>query len=292
MIYSIPSKIFALDRDYNGFTEKLYVGDMGGQIWRIGKFDDPVFPDGDENILNWTIHKLFTARCNEADCANVSDDDGDSLIDGYDISKFFYPPTVTLEIGYDLLFIGSGDRDDACSRDTYDALYAIKDNPDDLSLELGVDDLKNADTDALGYTVPDLPGSDNGWYLRMEQGEKALAESVVFNKTLYATTYLPNDEPCVPGGYALLYALNYLTGEAAFDFDGDGDNDTSKIIGGGIPSKPVVIITDTGVAKLLISTSSTNPDTDSTTTDAGVTTTDLIFPKVNFFLKWWQELFD
>jgi len=109
---------------------------------------------------------------------------------------------------------------------------------------------------------------------------------------LYATTFLPNDEACVPGGYARLYALNYLTGAAAFDFDEDGGNDTSKVIGGGIPSKQVVIITTTGVAKLLISTSSTNPDADSEVTEAGVTVTGLEFPVINFFLRWWKEVFD
>ena len=271
MTYSIPSKLFTLDRDYNGFTDKLYVGDMGGQIWKI---------NGDENINNWTIHKLFTARCNEIDCTDAAADP----------SKFFYPPTVTLEIGYDLLFIGSGDRDNACSTDTYDALYAIKDNNGTSSFVL--DDLKNADTTAADYVVPDLAGADNGWYLLMEPGEKALSESVVFNKILYATTFLPNDEACVPGGYARLYALNYLTGAPAFDFDGDDDKDTVKVIGGGIPSKPVVIITTTGVAKLLISTSSTNPDADSEVTEAGVTTTGLEFPDINFFLRWWKEVFD
>jgi len=271
----------------------IWAARSGKSIWKI---------NGDENINNWTIHKLFTARCNEIDCGDSTDNDSDTLTDAADPSKFFYPPTVTLEIGYDLLFIGSGDRDDACSTDTYDALYAIKDNNGTTSFVL--DDLKNADTTAADYVVPDLAGADNGWYLLMEPGEKALSESVVFNKSMYATTFLPNDEACVPGGYARLYALNYLTGAPAFDFDGDDDKDTVKVIGGGIPSKPVVIITTTGaskpvviitttgVAKLLISTSSTNPDADSEVTEAGVTVTGLEFPDINFFLRWWKEVFE
>ncbi len=100
---------------------------------------------------------------------------------------------------------------------------------------------------------------------------------------------------CVPGGYAKLYALNYLTGAPKFDLNGDDTvdaADASKVIGGGIPSKPVVIISPTGVAKLLISTSSTNPDALSEITGAGVTTTELEFPPINFFLRWWKEIFD
>jgi Tfp pilus tip-associated adhesin PilY1 len=293
MTYSIPSKIVAIDGDDNGFTDKLYVGDMGGQIWRVAEFGAAPFPFADENINNWEPHKLFTARCNEQDCADLADNDGDTLIDENDPSKFFYPPTVTLEKGYDLLFIGSGDREDPCNTDTYDALYAIKDNHDDSSpfkpFELGA--LINADTTAIGYTPPNL-SVDNGWYLRLPQGEKALAESIVFYKILYATTFLPNDDPCTPGGYAKLYALDYLTGTPAIDFNGDGNKDTGFVIGGGIPSKPVIIITETGKTKLLVSVGSTNPDAGSDDTGAGIPTFDPPAPPINFFLRWWRELFN
>ncbi len=300
MAYSIPSKIFALDRELNGYIDKLYVGDTGGQVWRIGKFNPADFDDIDENIDNWEIHRLFTARCNESDCADTVDNDSDTLVDNNDVSKFFYPPTVTLEDEYDLVFIGSGDRDDPCNDDTYDTLYAIRDNHETDALVLPVEfaDLVNAETDLIenpGYTAPDFSGGDLGWYLQMEQGDKALAESVVFNTILYQTTFLPNNELCVPGGYANLYALDYLTGAPALDFDNDGDTDSDdakKIIGGGIPSKPVVVITETGIAKILISASSTNPDAASENTEAGVTSTDLVFPSVNFFLRWWRGLFD
>ena len=296
MTYSIPSKISTLDRDLNGFVDKLYVGDMGGQLWRIGKFDPVSFPDSDEDINNWEVYKLFTARCNELSCNDLADNNANALTDDQDVSQFFYPPTVTLENNFDMVFIGSGNRGDACSTDNYNALYAIQDLHSDILVpSLDLNDLANADTSSLGYTTPDISGSDSGWYLVMEPGEKALSESLVFNKTLYTTTFLPNNEVCVPGGYAKLYAVDYLTGAPKFDLDGDGDVDTddsSKVIGGGIPSKPVIVITSTGVAKLLISTSSTHPDAASLVTTAGVMTVDVKFPDINFHLKWWRELFD
>jgi type IV pilus assembly protein PilY1 len=272
---------------------------MGGQLWRIGKFDSASFPGSDENINNWEVYKLFTARCNELSCNDFANNNANPLIDDLDVSQFFYPPTVTLEHNFDLVFIGSGNRDDACSTDNYNALYAIKDVHSDIIVDsLDLNDLENADTDSLtnpGYTVPDTLGSGNGWYLVMELGEKALSKSIVFNKTLYATTFLPNNEACVPGGYAKLYAVDYLTGAPKFDLDGDGDvdaDDASKVIGGGIPSKPVIVITAAGVSKLLISTSSTNPDQASEETTAGIITVDVEFPDVNFYLKWWKEVFN
>ncbi len=296
MTYSIPSKIFTMDRDYNGFVDKLYVGDMGGQVWRIGKFDSESFPDSDENINNWEVYKLFTARCNELSCIDTVDNNSNTLTDDADVSKFFYPPTVTLEQDFDLVLMGSGNREEACTTEKYNALYAIKDVHSDsavFALELG--DLANADPTSMGYTVPDISGSDNGWYLIMEPGEKALAESLVFNKILYVTTFLPNNEPCVPGGFAKLYALDYLTGEPKFDQNGDNvinGDDASKVIGGGIPSRPVIVITGINVAKLLISTSSTNPEQTSEETTAGIITVDVEFPDINFHLRWWKEAFN
>jgi len=295
MTFSIPSKIYLLDRDYNGFIDKMYVGDMGGQLWRIGKFDSAAFPDSDEDVSNWELYKLFTARCNESICDDTADNNGNLLIDAADPGRFFYPPTVTLENNADIVFIGSGDREDACATDRYNALYAIKDEHNDLSVfPLTFSDLANADTTSATYIQPDILRADEGWYLVLEPGEKALAESVVFNKTLYATTFLPNNDPCVPGGYAKVYALNYLTGAPKFDLDGNSSvdaDDLSKVIGGGVPSKPVVVITGDNVAKLLISTSSTVPDPTSQATTAGVLSVDLEFPAINFFLQWWRELF-
>jgi len=300
MTFSIPSKIYLLDRDYKvnepSFIDKMYVGDMGGQLWRIGKFDPTDFSYFNEDVTTWEVYKLFTARCNESICDDTADNNSNFLIDASDSSKFFYPPTVTLENNADIVFIGSGDREDACATDRYNALYAIKDVHNDFSVfPLTLSDLADADTTSATYIKPDIPGADAGWYLVMEPGEKALAESFVFNKTLYATTFLPNNDPCAPGGYAKVYALNYLTGAPKFDLDGNSSvnaDDLSKVIGGGVPSKPVVVITDDNVAKLLISTSSTVPDPNSAVTTAGVSSVVLEFPAVNFFIEWWRELFD
>ncbi|MDH5299575.1 MAG: PilC/PilY family type IV pilus protein, partial [Desulfobulbaceae bacterium] len=53
MNYSIPSSVTLVDGDDNGFVDKVYVGDMGGQMWRFGKFTDAAgaaltFPAADE----------------------------------------------------------------------------------------------------------------------------------------------------------------------------------------------------------------------------------------------------
>jgi hypothetical protein len=98
----------------------------------------------------------------------------------------------------------------------------------------------------------------------------------------------------VPGGNAKLYAIDYLTGAAVIKFtdtDGDGAKDFTRsvLLGGGIPSRPVVVITSAG-QKLLISLGSTNPDADSKGNGAGIVGVDPRYPKRNFFYLWWREL--
>jgi len=282
MDYSIASSVNVIDADGNGFVDKIYVGDLGGQLWRIGKFtdgsDQPLaFPECNENINEWTAHTLFVS-----DAAHQR--------------KFYYPPSVALEKGYDLVSIGTGDRESACDPTTSDRFYSIKDAHQ--SATLVEEDLVNV-TDA-GDQWPDLDDAtadvdlngkvDQGWYLQFAAGEKVLAEHTVFYKTVYFTTFLPNDDLCLPGGVGNLYALEYKTGQAVLDFDDDGDNERSVSIGGGIPSKVVTVITDNGGVKLFISVGSTNPDPNSEAFDAGVVSVDPLAPENNFFYMWWREL--
>jgi len=282
MDYSIPSTVEVIDTDYNGFVDKVYVGDLGSQMWRIGRFTDALnnpltFPAADENIMNWSAQILLAA-------------------DSTHQKKIYYPPAITLERGYDLVFFGTGDREDACNTTTSDNFYGVKDahqsttfaetdlvdvtNPADPYPNL---DNQNGDVDLNGF-------DDQGWYIQLAAGEKVLAENTVFFKTAYFTTFTPNNDPCLPGGLGKLYSMHYKTAQAVLDFDNDSILERSAEIGGGIPSKVVTVITDVGRAKLFISVGSTNPDPTSEAFDAGVVTVDPLLPKNNFFYLWWREL--
>jgi type IV pilus assembly protein PilY1 len=270
MAYSIPSQVSVVDLDNNGLADKVYVGDMGGQLIRLGRFteDDGTTP-------------LFFLDTNE----NINDWGADILFDTDDARKFYYPPTVTLEKGFDLVFIGSGDRNNACSTSSSDRIYVVKDDHTDVTFG-DADLIDLTDPNASAPTFP----SDNGYYLPLATGEKILAKGMVFNSVYYITSFTPgNSDPCMPGGSSRLYALGYKTGEAVIDFDGDGQPDRSTEIGGGIPSKPVMIIPPDGDARLLISVGSTIPDINSEETTAGIAIIDPVLPSMNFFYLWWRD---
>jgi type IV pilus assembly protein PilY1 len=303
MNYSVASSVKIVDADYNGFVDKVYVGDLGGQMWRFGEVTIDAqgyslsFPDCDENINNWDAQILFAAPTYTIESTTHT-------------RKFFYPPSVTLEKGYDLLFMGTGDRENACDTTTAaDRIYCIKDPHATSTLsEADLVDVTDPsdDTPDLSMTNGDVDSNsthDQGWYIRLVDssgetevaaGEKVLAQGIVFYKTYYVTAFAPNDDPCVPGGNAKLYAINYLTGAAVIkftDLDEDGDLDLARSVhlGGGIPSKPVVVLTSTN-QNMFISLGSTNPDAASNSVGAGIIEVDPLYPKHNFFYLWWREL--
>jgi len=287
MNFSMPGSVNAIDENNNGFIDKVYIGDLGGQVWRIGQFDQDssgtalVFPQSNENINSWNGHVLFRAPTYLYNSVTTP-------------RKFYYPPSVTLERGYDLVLLGSGDREMACANDTAaDRIYSIKDTHAYVTLtESDLIDVTNPLT-----TPPVLDGSgvtDKGWYVRLvdsaaaENGEKSLAKGTVYYKVLYITTFTPSTDPCLPGGAATIYALDYKTGAAALSFGGAGLV-RSKMLGGGIPSNPVPIITSKG-QKLLISVGSTIPIAGSESVEAGILGIDPLAPDLNFYYIWWREL--
>ena len=89
MKYSIPSNIRVIDIDTDGLADQMYVGDMGGQLWR---FDINNFDDGQPLVTGDTI----------AEFAQSSSTSG--------ARRFFYEPDVALHShdGEKLLTIGIG----------------------------------------------------------------------------------------------------------------------------------------------------------------------------------------
>lgn len=284
MLYCIPSPVTVVYGDADNLVDKIYVGDVGGQLWRLGEFESYAFPDCDEDIDNWDGEALFQTGCGEIDCGTApdKDEDGDGVFN--ERRPFYYPPTVCLENGFDLVFAGTGDREAPCLPGTYDGFYCIKDTHAQPWTEFDEDDpaMIEVDNSLPTPATPDLKGSDKGWYVNLAPDEKILSESTVFSKVAYFTTFTPNDEKCVPGGDARLYALNYLTGHTVFDYG---------VIGGGIPSKPVLVITEK-VQRIIVSTGSTVADPESPDTGAGPITVDTASDNRNFIYLWWQEVFN
>jgi type IV pilus assembly protein PilY1 len=244
MTYAIPSDVAALDLNGDDLIERAYVGDMNSRIWRfdIGDLDHNNNSDPSE----WTVKKIF-----EPDMAEKR--------------KVFYPPDVTLEKDstgeYEMLFFGTGDREDPKGvKAIRDRLYALKDR--NYSGTLSKTDLVDVTlyyqkTAAEQKTMLADINSKYGWWMQLDkkEGEKCLASPVVYAKVAYFTSFSPSTEavgdPCFIGeGTGTLYALNYATGQAAFNFDLTNDTSGTVIgatdrritIGSAIPSGVVITV--------------------------------------------------
>lgn len=235
MKYCIPSDIARVDTDGNGYIDRLYVGDIGGQIWG--------FDIGDPDCEKWTGRIIFNSNPG---------------VDGTTGRKIFYPPDVTLEKGnYEMLFFGTGDREHPKATNTVNRLYAIKDRG--LST-LNETNLYDATDDLLqtgDATEINKLNSKEGWFIKLidNLGEKCLSNTVIFHGVAYFTTFTPEfgqgGDICFLGeGKGRLYALEYKTGNAVFNLDLTNDtggtvisrSDRSEIIGPSIPSGVIITV--------------------------------------------------
>ena len=242
MDYSIPSTVLAVDTTFDGYINRVYVGDLGGQMWRFGNQTGTANEDG--NVNNWTPRKLFASTVADA--------------------KIFYPPDMVLERGYAYLYFGTGDRANPMATTGTNMLYAVKDknivgafdtiDDDDADFyDLTADELQDPDiTEDDKRIIRENLASGNGWYITLSNSEKVLAPVTVISGLVLFTTFLPVDtdiDPCSSGGDARLYALDYLTAVSVIDFNDDGvldASDRSIDIGQGIPTEVVITINDQG----------------------------------------------
>jgi len=245
MTYSIPSDIARVDTDGNGKIDRLYVGDMGGRMWR--------FDISNPNPANWSGRIIFQSN------------PGNDSTTG---RKIFYPPDVTLEKdNYETLFFGTGDREHPQEETVINRLYAVKDKnlTGTILNENDLYDVTSGELQATGTTEErkaEILSALNlayGWLIKLNlnSGEKSLSTPIVFYKAAYFTTFSPisSGDPCEAGfGTARMYALDYTTGNAVFNLDLSADNvisntDRSEVIGSAIPSGVIVtFIQGTGVA--------------------------------------------
>jgi type IV pilus assembly protein PilY1 len=244
MTSSIPSDVTILDRNADGYIDRLYVGDTGGNVWR-GDLHDA-------NPANWTVVKL----------ASVGGTDANNR------RKFLYPPDVVYgsdgSVRYDAVLIGSGDREHPFEVSVVNRFYMFKDREIGLAssrtspiTELDLFDatdnsIQVGSTAGIAAAKAALTGS-MGWMLTLATGEKVIGGSV----TLAGTTFFNTNQPSSVAsatcgsnlGVALQYAVSYENAAATIDSGTAGLNTADRSIrhaGGGYLPSPVPVVVNLG----------------------------------------------
>ena len=285
MDYSIPGKLTAVDVRQDGYLDRMYFGDMGGQLWRIDILPGRLPADG------------FTTITSGQRIADLSDDTKEGN------RRFFYSPDVAFiaEEGappYLALAVASGYRAHPLNKTIEDRIYMIKDTflytPPPLNaygaLGTGVTeaDLYDAseniigqgDVDQQALAVGELDGKD-GWFIILDEsdgsfvGEKGLSELLIIDGLVVATTYVPPSsstavacEPTDGSGYVYFMSVTDATPRYNFDTVVDAsDNLTAedrrnKLTRGGVPPNPAPIFTKDGSAIIVGTEPVDNPADD------------------------------
>ncbi len=241
---SIPSDITVVDTDSDGMADRMYVGDVGSNVWRV-KFDN-VDNSGDFEVTKFA--DLYNTR-NQA---------------------FFYPPSVALNRSatgdFLSISVASGNRTDPLRADTKNAIYMIRDTEiinDDTSgpnspititnlFKATDNSVASADNDVATAARNDL-AAKHGWYVELNNGEKALSTLLSFEGNLLATTYEPSTADgasvCEFEATGKLYIMDLRDGRPV-KYLNDGSTITEGLAasdrvtllnGTGIPSSPVLV---------------------------------------------------
>lgn len=277
MDYSIPASVRAIDTNSDGYTDQMYVGDMGGQIWRF-------------DIHNGNAVSSLVSGAVIADLGGNTTATARRFYHEPDLSSLSRNNATELAIA-----IGSGYHAHPLSTEVEDRFYVIFQTdvvgaPADVNSDGAPDYTKLTESDLFDTTDNTIENGSNseiaaasaslaaadGWYIDMEgetssgskdAGEKVLSRALTFNGVVYFSSYQPSAtvgaDCTISPGLSKLYAVSLVDGTpsaAATDEDGDGTNDAtdasdrfSTLLTSGLPPDPVHlrVSDDDGISDLV-----------------------------------------
>jgi Tfp pilus tip-associated adhesin PilY1 len=265
--HSMPATVSALDSNSDGITDRLYVGDTGGNIWRVD-----IVPDSKNNNK---VSK--STNPNEITVFKIAALGGKGVNDRRIFNKIDIVRTFYNGRKVDYLLVGTGTQPSPLERTVKNRFYAIMDFRTNTQLVTKQDlvnfPIKNSQlanmTSHLGKakandkvretTFTNKNGIETarnvgGWYLSLNNaGEKAWHSSVTFSGKIGFLTYTPGlntgGNQCSAGniGEASLYAVDLRTGRSVFNVNGGtfkpklnqtlNSSDRKIKYGSGIPGK-------------------------------------------------------
>jgi type IV pilus assembly protein PilY1 len=250
MNHALPASPTVVDTNLDGYVDKVYIGDMGGQVWIFDVSFNELTKKSDSL---WAGKRLFKAPKGGSEKHNI-----------------YYAPAVAFDNnGIPWVYFGTGDREDPKDfKNERERFYAVKDDGSG-NYPRDEGDLKDVTLDKDNTFAVDA--TKKGWYIKLEKSgkqlEKVLAKPAVFNRLLYFTTYTytQSADPCAVAGVSKKYVVEFLSGGGALNVDDMSDilnppsdfvHKRSQEIGSGAPSAPVITVNMKGKASVIIGTTS------------------------------------
>lgn len=217
MLFSIPAAPRVIDLGGDGLADRMYVGDMGGQLWR---FDILNGEPREDLVAGGVLASLGAAATDAPEAA--------------DVRRFYATPDVVFvncnRGNFLAINLGSGYRGHPLDTDVEDAFFSVRDPNVYLPIATdaypeqppGVADLVDITTDPAAV----LPADAAGWRLRMveDPGEKILSGAITLNQVTFFTSFAPgnNVSACEGGtGVNRTYQVGTCNGWPINNLDGE-----------------------------------------------------------------------
>lgn len=214
MTRAIPTRISVIDMNGDGFADRMYAADIGGQIWR---FDITNGQEPNRLVAGGVIAQLGAEGIQSRSSA--------------DIRRFYAAPDIAMltdpiqQRRFISINVGSGYRAHPLERAVTDSLYSIRDpNVFDSMTQAKYDAysiIKPGDlVDVQGTMGTVISKNNDGWRFTLPQGQKVLVEARTFDDSVYFVTFEPevnSADPCQAGlSVNRVYRMNLANGDPVF----------------------------------------------------------------------------
>ena len=268
MRYAFASAPAVFDLDFDGFADIVYIGDLGGNVWKWvikAPGDDPVNNGANYGNVaqpNWPFRLFFRGSAS-------TEPPPEAVGQPFDITvhhqSFFFPPTGVRKGAQLHLAFGAGERNNPKGSDTDYAdgidsnnnhYYVVRDpNPLDVfettpnPITGAVVESDLADFDGPGaMSCAQMKTTKQGYFITSRDAEKFLTNSLVFLGDVFTASFVPPDpenaeEVCASTGESYLYRFDLECGTGYFQSaPGDANDKRRRVIGDGVPTRPRVSV--------------------------------------------------
>jgi type IV pilus assembly protein PilY1 len=249
MNFSLAASPRAVDLNNDGNVDRVYIGDVGGQLWKFDLSTPATISGG--VITNWDPaqkgKRFFVGAPSQTNPPAAGE--------YYPAQAIYIPPALALDTARNLwVYFGTGDRNHP-NNTSSNRFYGIKDTTESSTWTATMTQGSPFQESSLADVTAGTGAITQGYYIRLSANEKVLSAADAFNSVVLFTTFTPTTAAVcgAGGGDAKLYAVNLTTGDAALNLTTGGTLPVgtaaaagAKNIGTGIPSRPIVTIDQNG----------------------------------------------
>lgn len=245
MTRSIPTQVRVIDMNADGFADRMYASDMGGQLLRfdIARGETPA-----SLVAGGVIAQLGAEGLGSPSVA--------------DTRRFYNSPDVSIFTDrtqnkrFISLSIGSGYRAHPLDNGMSDRFYSVRD-PDVFNQLTqaqynSYDIVTDGDlVEVSGQVRTIIDPTDRGWKFTLPSDQKVIADSVTFDDSVFFVGFSPETnlaDPCQPSqGRNVLYRVSVENGDPVvnnLDTLDPGDADAERmteLAQGGIAPSPIFL---------------------------------------------------